>query len=74
MDFATIKSIADAGLGTTAFVVLILGGRKVYTFMDLLVNNHLTHIQASLEDVGKHTEAMASHMEGLAEAVKSLKK
>lgn len=74
MDFQTVQKIIESGLGTAAFIVLVVAGWKVWKFMDVLVNNHLSHIQASLEGVGKHTEKMAEHMEGMASAIKELKR
>lgn len=74
MDFQTAKQLTEQGLGTAAFVALLFFGYKVWKFMDLLVNNHLSHIQASLEDVGKHTERMAEHMESMADAIKELRR
>ena len=59
MDLNSLKNLADLGLGPLAFLVLIVAGAKVWKFMDLLINNHLTHIQASLEKIEAHLGRIA---------------
>ncbi len=72
MDLQTLKGVADVGLGPLAFLALMYGGFKVWKFMDLLVNNHLTHIQASLEELSANTKDTSSNMKDLTEAIKEL--
>lgn len=72
MDLQTLKSVSDAGLGTAAAVVLVYGGYKALKFMDLLVNNHLAHIQTSLEEVNGNIKDMSKTMSDLADSIKEL--
>lgn len=50
MEVQTIlQSVADSGLGVASFVVLIYFGVKAAKFGKVFVENHLVHIQGSLD-------------------------
>jgi len=66
MDFQLLKSIAEEGMGLAAFAVLIVAGMKVWRFMDVLVNNHLKHLQDSLGRMEAHMESMRDALNRLA--------
>lgn len=74
MDLNNFKALLDIGLGPLAFAALMFGGWKVWKFMDLMVNNHLSHIQTAIEEVSGNTKEMSESMSDLAEALKTLAK
>ena len=55
MELETLAKIAEtSGLGILSFIALVYFGWKVMRFMDALINNHLEHIQRSLEDIANN--------------------
>lgn len=52
-DLQSVKEILNLGLGVASFAAFVFGAYKIALWGDALLNNHLTHLQESMDSMNE---------------------